>query len=245
MNDNTPHPAIHANHAAHAAPLTDADVALYLRKQPGFFDRESTLLADIRLYSQHGERAVSLSERQADLLRERIRHMESELHGHADLIERFKANAKANMGISERLNVWVRDVLLTTDDSAIPAALAGGIRAHFSDLQAAIKVWGVSARFANQEFASGVSTDMLTFAKSLGEPYCGINSGFEAVQWLDDPQRAQSVAMIALRSGAVGEVVGLMVLASADTERFKPDMATDFLGQIGELASAALSRLRV
>ncbi len=225
-------------------PVTDADVARYLRNQPGFFERESTLLADIRLYSQHGERAVSLSERQADLLRERIRHLESELHGHADLIERFKANARANLSISERLNVWVRDILLTTDDSAIPAALGGGIRAHFGDLQAAVKVWGVSARFANEPFAMGASADVLTFAKSLGQPYCGINSGFEAVQWLDDPQRAQSVAMIALRSGAVGEVVGLLILASADIERFKPEMATDFLSQIGDLASAALSRLR-
>ncbi len=225
--------------------LTDADVADFLRTQPGFFDRESTLLADVRLYGQHGDRAVSLAERQAELLRERIRHLEQELNGHADLIERFKVNAKTNMVISERINVWVRDVLLTTDDSAIPAALTLGLRAHFNDLQAAIKVWGVSARFANDSFARGVSADVLTLSKSLGEPYCGVNSGFEAVQWLDDPQRAQSVAMIALRSGALGEVIGLLILASADVERFRADLATDFLKQIGDLASAALSRLRV
>jgi uncharacterized protein YigA (DUF484 family) len=36
----------------------------------------------------------------------------------------------------------------------------------------------------------------------------------------------------------------LLVLASGDAQRFAPDMGTDFLERIGELASAALSRLR-
>jgi uncharacterized protein YigA (DUF484 family) len=35
-----------------------------------------------------------------------------------------------------------------------------------------------------------------------------------------------------------------LVLASSDRDRFQSDMATDFLQRIGELASAALSRLR-
>ena len=225
--------------------LTDADVADYLRAQPGFFDRESRLLADIRLYSQHGDRAVSLAERQAELLRERIQHLDAALLGHIDLIDRFKVNAMQNASIAQRLNVWVRDVLLTTDDAAIPSAIVGGLRAHFSHLQAAIKVWGASARFGNEEFVQGASADVQAFTKSLGEPYCGVNNGFEAISWLEEPQRAQSVAMIALRSGAAGEVMGLLLLASSDVKRFSPDMATDFLHQIGDLSSAALSRLRV
>ena len=38
---------------------------------------------------------------------------------------------------------------------------------------------------------------------------------------------------------------GLLVLASPDASRYPDDMATDYLERIGEIASAALSRLLV
>ena len=37
---------------------------------------------------------------------------------------------------------------------------------------------------------------------------------------------------------------GMLVLASMDAQRFHGGMGTDFLARIGEVASAALSRLR-
>jgi uncharacterized protein YigA (DUF484 family) len=39
-------------------------------------------------------------------------------------------------------------------------------------------------------------------------------------------------------------MVGLLVLASPDPQRFHPSMGTDLLTRMGELASAALTRLR-
>jgi uncharacterized protein YigA (DUF484 family) len=64
------------------------------------------------------------------------------------------------------------------------------------------------------------------------------------VRWLADPSVVQSMAVIALRAGAAPQAFGALVLGSSDRERFQSDMATDFLQRIGELASAALSRLR-
>ena len=43
---------------------------------------------------------------------------------------------------------------------------------------------------------------------------------------------------------AAGRVVGLMVLGSPDPTRYSADMGTEFLSRLGELASAALTRLR-
>jgi uncharacterized protein len=40
-----------------------------------------------------------------------------------------------------------------------------------------------------------------------------------------------------------GDVFGLLVLASPDATRYTADMGVEFLTQISELASAALSRL--
>jgi uncharacterized protein YigA (DUF484 family) len=39
-----------------------------------------------------------------------------------------------------------------------------------------------------------------------------------------------------------GPVVGAMILASDDAQRFTADMGTDFLVRIADLAGAALSR---
>jgi len=50
--------------------MTEQDIANYLRGNPAFFERQADLLAEICLISPHGQRAVSLHERQAELLRE-------------------------------------------------------------------------------------------------------------------------------------------------------------------------------
>jgi len=124
-----------------------------------------------------------------------------------------------------------------------PAKLPRSLRVP----QAGLRVWGVAANFANQPFAQGVSDDVRAFANALTEPFCGLNTGFEAVQWLGDPAAVTSVALIPLRHGPADDgesAFGLLVLASGDAQRFASGMGTEFLARMGMLASAALSRLR-
>ena len=97
--------------------------------------------------------------------------------------------------------------------------------------------------FTGEPFASGASSDAQAFASSLGAPYCGVNSGFEAANWLPDPTMAMSIALIPLRENGAQESFGMLVLASTDPQRFHADMGTDFLAQIGDLAGAAMTRL--
>jgi uncharacterized protein YigA (DUF484 family) len=105
----------------------------------------------------------------------------------------------------------------------------------------------VDATYADEPFAQGVSDDLKLFASSLTEPFCGLNTGFESVSWLAAPASITSLALIPLRAGPTGSTTpafGLLVLASSDAQRFTSGMGTDFLARIGELTSAALSRLR-
>ncbi len=126
----------------------------------------------------------------------------------------------------------------------MPDTIVSEIKTQFAVPQAAIKVWHVNGIFASEDFSTGVSDDAQTFASSLTSPYCGVNSGFEAASWLPDPALALSVALIPLRPGKGVQAFGMLVLASPDPERFHSAMGTDFLERIGELAGAALSRLR-
>ena len=58
------------------AGITEQDIANYLANTPGFFERHSELLASVQLNHPHGQRTVSLQERQAQMLREKIKSLE-------------------------------------------------------------------------------------------------------------------------------------------------------------------------
>lgn len=221
-------------------PITEDDIANYLANTPDFFARHAELLATVQLTSPHGNRAVSLQERQAEMLREKIKVLEMRL------MEMVRHGSE-NMLISDRLQRWARALLLVRQASDLPAAILDELRGQFMVPQVALKVWGVGASHAAQAFAQGVSEDARSLASSLTQPYCGVNAGFEAVNWLEDPQAVASLAMIPLREGPIQSTApafGLLVLASPDPQRFASGMGTDFLERIAELASAALSRLR-
>ena len=225
---------------AHMNPITEDDIANYLANSPDFFVRHAELLATVQLTSPHGNRAVSLQERQAEMLREKIKALE---HRIMDMVR----HGNENMVIADRIHRWAQSILLVQSGRALPAILTTELQKQFMVPQVALKVWDVDERYAQQPFAQGVSEDVRSFASSLSTPYVGVNSGIEAVNWLEDPNTAMSIALIPLRPGATngaGPAFGMLVLASPDPQRFQAGLGTDFLERIAELASAGLSRLR-
>jgi uncharacterized protein YigA (DUF484 family) len=221
-------------------PITEDDIANYLVNTPDFFERHAELLASVHLSSPHSNRAVSLQERQAEMLRDKIKALEFRI---MDMVR----NGNDNLMLADRLLRWARTLLLAHDVKGMPELICREIRAQFSVPQVGIKVWGVAASHAEAGFALGVSEDAKVFASSLTEPFCGVNTGFEAVNWLEDPNSVTSLALLPLREGPVNGTApafGMLVLASPDAQRYNSAMGTDFLARIAELASAALSRLR-
>ena len=221
-------------------PITEDDIANYLANTPDFFERHAELLASVQLTSPHGKRAVSLQERQAEMLRDKIKAIE---HRIMEMIR----NGNENTMLSDKLLSWTRSLFLAADSASMPDLIVNEVRDHFLVPQVAIKVWDVEPTLQGAAFAKGVSDDAKLFASSLTEPFCGLNTGFEAVSWLPEPQTALSLALLPLRLAVVGRVApafGMLVLASSDPQRFNSNMGTDFLQRIAEIASAALSRLR-
>lgn len=224
------------NPADHNNPITEDDIANFLANTPDFFERHADLLATVQLSSGHGSRAVSLQERQAGLLRDKIKVME------AKMVEMIR-HGNENVAIADKLQLCTRNLLLTAHARDLPETIVRELQVRFDIAQATVKLWRINGVFTGEPFASGVSADAQAFASSLGTPYCGVNSGFEAASWLPDPALAMSVALIPLREDASKEAFGMLVLASPDAQRFHADMGTDFLAQIGDLAGAALTRL--
>jgi uncharacterized protein len=216
--------------------ITELDIANYLANTPGFFERQAELLAAIQITSPHGQRAVSLQERQMEMLRDKHKGLEQRI------VEMIR-HGQENVAIADKLHKWTRAIMLTTNPGDLPAVLVNELKHQFLIPQAGIRVWGAAEAFNMLGFAKPVSDDAKSFASSLTQPYCGVNSGFEAASWLEDPRVVASMALIPLRSGDAGEAFGLLVLASPDPTRYSVDMGTEFLSRIGEIASAGLSRL--
>ena len=217
--------------------IVEDEIADFLANTPDFFERHAELLASVQLSSGYGNRVISLQERQASLLRDKIKGLETRM------VEMIR-NGQDNLVIAGRMQSWTRRLLQTVQARDVPAAIVQGIASEFQIPQVALRVWSVDDVYASERFATGASSAAQTFAASLSTPYCGANAGFEAAGWLPEPAEAQSLALIPLRSSLAVPVSGLLVLASPDAQRFHSGMGTEFLERLGELAGAALSRLR-
>ncbi|MCB2025083.1 MAG: DUF484 family protein [Ottowia sp.] len=218
-------------------PITEDDIAQFLIHTPDFFERHAELLSAVQLTSPHGGRAVSLQERQAEMLREKIKLLELRL------MEMMR-HGNENMLIADKVQRWARQMFLVGRPVDLPTALLAGLQSQFAVPQAALKLWDVAEVYAQEPFAQGASEDARSLASSLSAPYCGVNSGFDVLHWLEEPERVQSLALLPLRAAPQEAAFGLLVLASPDSQRYQAGMATDFLERIGELAAAALSRVR-
>ena len=216
--------------------ITEADIANYLANTPGFFERQAELLASVQLTSPHGQRAVSLQERQMEMLREKIKLLERQRMA-------MIRNSLENEAIADRLHRVIRAILLARTAGGLPADLLRSLQHEFLIPQAAIRLWGLADDFEGLPFAAAVDDDVRTLADGLLLPFCGLNAGHAPAAWLDDAATVLSIALIPLRHAADCPAFGLLVLGSPDPTRFSADMGTEFLTRIGEVASAALSRL--
>src|SRR3982751_7092343 len=150
--------------------ITEADIANYLASSPGFFERHAELLGTVQLANPHGQRAVSLQERQMEMLRDKIKGFERQI------IEMIR-NGQDNVAIADKLHRWTRSLMLTANAADLPDVLVRELRHEFVIPQAAIRIWGGAEAFGSLSFARVVDDDVRSFAGSLGAPYCGANAG--------------------------------------------------------------------
>ena len=218
-------------------PITENDIANFLANTPDFFERHAEVLATVQLSSPHGNRAVGLQERQAQMLREKIKSLE---HRSMDMMR----HGGENQLIADKLQRWTLSLLRTTEPALLPATVVRELQQQFVVPQVALRLWGLSEQYADADFTAGLSEDVKTFVASLPTPYVGVNAGFEPLRWLDQPEQAESLALIPLRlPDPAAQTFGVIILASPDAHRFHAAMGTDFLERIADIASAGLSRL--
>jgi len=217
--------------------LTEGVIGDYLRAHPDFFSRHPDVLGALSLPHPHGGRAISLQERQLEVMRERHRALERRL---AEMVRL----GQENDAIGARLQKWTRQLLLASDPAQLPDIILDGLRTGFSVPELAMRLWGLREPYGDLDVARPVTVEIIQLASGLSRPQCGANTGIAAAEWLPEQGRAaRSIALLPLRKGLDPDAFGLIVLGSPDADRFHAAMGTEFLERIAEIASAALSRM--
>src|SRR3989344_5617763 len=112
---------------SHIPPITEDDIAQFLTNTPGFFERHAEVLASVQITSPHGARAVSLQERQAEMLREKIKGLEQR-------IMEMVRNSTENAAIANKVHQWTGSLLQVRDPFDLPQGASEDARAFASSL---------------------------------------------------------------------------------------------------------------
>ncbi len=215
---------------------TDLELITLLRDNPDILQRHPELLIVLEVPHQSGA-AVSLIERQVDVLRQQNRTLENRLRELMDVArdnERL-ANSRHRLAINLLAARDLDDVI-----SIVLSALTDELAADY----AVIKLFSDDKECIDQSSDLFVdkSDESLKAFKTMLEhknTVCG-KSTQEQKRFLfnENAENIKSVAIIPLVAGAN---LGLIGLGANNIERFKSSMGTDFLSQIGDLVSASIA----
>ena len=128
-----------ANNQAAEQQEREALVAEWLLATPGFFERYADLLADIQLKNPHGDRAISLQERQLGVLRQQNQALNQRL---SDML-RFGSQNDKTQGLMIQ---WLSNLLSAKSEADVRAAISAGLAKIF-DIEQVELIDGDHANF--------------------------------------------------------------------------------------------------
>jgi uncharacterized protein YigA (DUF484 family) len=206
--------------------MSHDEVARYLREHPAFFQENPELFTELLLPDPHQGNAVSLVERQAVLLRERVKALDARL---AELLR----IGRDNDALARHLVEWTRSLLAEPDRDRRVATAAEALKRVFGVPLAEVRIWGAAPH--------GPAAGAAQWAASLPTPVCGTDLDLAAIEGLAGAwSNARSAALIPLRGRAGAAPYGIIAMGSSDPARFDAALGTAVLARIGEIASAAL-----
>jgi hypothetical protein len=217
---------------------TEESIADYLRTHPDFFERHLNVLAGLKLQHRTSGGAISLVERQVDVLRQRNIALDTKLK---ELLE----VARSNDRLSGRIHSLALLFMRARSREEIIEILAEQLREGFSVDQAALVIF---------DSVPGLARDASAFVKVVhredpavgpfktflqtSAPRCGRARDAQRDFLFGEAGREmQSMALVPL--GPRSEF-GFLAIGSRDPNHFNPGKSIDFLARLGELVACAL-----
>jgi hypothetical protein len=218
--------------------VSEDSLAEYLKSHPDFFERHLTLLSGLKLPHRTTGGAISLVERQVDVLRQRSQALETKLR---ELVE----VAHVNDRLAGRIHALALLLMRARSREDVVDILDEQLREGFSVDQAALVLF---------DSVPGLAQGHSSFVRvvhredpSVGPFKSFLQSSSPRCSRVRDAQRdflfgpgvdIQSMALVPL--GPRSEF-GFLAIGSRNSDHFQPSKSSDFLARLGELTACALS----
>jgi len=218
--------------------VSEESIAEYLKSHPDFFERNLSLLSGLKLPHRTTGGAISLVERQVDVLRQRNIALETKLK---ELIE----VARDNDRLAARIHSLALLLMRSKSREDVIDFLDEQLREGFSVDQAALVLFDSVPGLAqgHSQFVKVVHRE----DPAVGPFKSFLQSSAPRCTRVRDAQRdvlfghgadIQSMALVPL--GPRSEY-GFLAIGSRDPDHFHPAKSIDFLARLGEIAACALS----
>ena len=207
-------------------------IAEYLRDNPGFFNKYPALLADIEVPHASGG-AISLVQKQLAVLREQNEQTHRRMH---ELIE----IARQNEELARRMHQLALTLMDAAEPKDIFSTLYNNLKRNFRADRVAVRVFAGPSfidTYAGGEFAGRDLQEQALF-KSLIEKRIPLSGKLKRQQQVfifgDDGDVISSAVIVPLHGPDWG---GVLVIGSADPDKFQEAMGVELLANLGEVLS--------
>jgi uncharacterized protein YigA (DUF484 family) len=216
---------------------TELEIVTLLKQNPDIFVRHPELLISMRVPHASGV-ATSLIERQVEVLRQQLKNQDDRLR---DLVKVARDNERLAL---TRHHLAV-GLLSSKDLDDVISLLLDTFSNELDSDYAEIRLFTDNETLCEQSPERYILKDDPTLAhfKTMLEQrsiICGKPMQEQKTLLFGD--RSESVLSAAIIPLAAGSNLGLMGLGACKASRFTSAMGTDFLGQVGEMASTAIAR---
>jgi uncharacterized protein YigA (DUF484 family) len=223
---------------AYPADVSEESIADYLRSHPDFFERNLALLSGLRLPHRISGGAVSLVERQVDVLRQRNTALEARL---TELVQ----VARNNDRLAGRIHALALLLMRAKSREEVIDILEEQLREGFSVEQAALVLFDSVPGLAKgrSKFLRVVHREdpavgpFKSFLQSSA-PRCTRVREAQRDFLFDRDAGIHSMALVPLGPRSA---YGFLAIGSRDPHHFHPGKSIDFLARLGELTACALS----
>jgi uncharacterized protein YigA (DUF484 family) len=217
--------------------VSDKDVEQFLKTHPEFFEKHTQILAELKVPHITGG-AVSLVERQVDVLRKQNRKLQKQLD---DLVQIARDNEKLNRQVYKLTLGLMEAETLESMLEYLYQTLKSDFAADAVAIRAAVPK--AQNRFQDRaEFVSDLERMKTMFTKLFEEnrPTCGrFNQEQRKYLFGGAAERIGSMALLPLSAKSP---FGMLAIGSHEETRFHAGMGTVYLNQMSHIVSKALLR---
>ncbi len=219
--------------------LSREDIARYLRTHSDFFMHHSELIETLAIPHETGE-AVSLVERQVELLRNKNKELDRKL-------QQLITVAKDNERVSRRLHSMALSIVSIKGYDATLSGMQELLHTDFPGTKVYLSLFDVMPS-TNIKDCDYIEAPLLK-SKLIQDLFSSRRRGvafltkrqIENVFKLHEGKKPiRSAAAVALKKQQ--QQLGVLFLGSTDANRFQSGMGTLFLGNLGEILGAKLQQ---